>query len=183
MLVEESLSICIIGGGLGGIGAAVRLRQQLNITNSTNIFDENKDVGGTWLVNTYPGCACDLPSHIKYGIYNNTKFQHRVSPLKWDAIVRKWNVTVLNKKTGLESKLKFDIVISAVGVLRMPNYPAQFEDFKGPKFHTAEWNSEVNQDDKIKAHNNLLFQTECQIEWVLKLVEEMILRKAGMVML
>ncbi|ODM97467.1 Baeyer-Villiger monooxygenase [Orchesella cincta] len=176
----ESPQICIIGAGMGGICAAIQLKQKLNITSFT-LFDENHDVGGTWLVNTYPGCACDVPSHVysysfeknpnwskqypdqkeileyirnvatKHDLLENVRLQHRVNNLRWDEGEGKWHVTFLNMNTGLEMTLKFDIVISAVGVLRVPNYPAQFENFKGPKLHTANWNSEINLEDKIVA--------------------------------
>ncbi|ODM89404.1 Baeyer-Villiger monooxygenase [Orchesella cincta] len=87
----------------------------------------------------------------KYDLFEKVKFQHRVNTLRWDEGEGKWHVTVLNMNTELERTLKFDIVISAVGVLRVPNYPAQFENFKGPKLHTANWNSEVNLENKVVA--------------------------------
>ncbi len=46
-----------------GITAGIKLKKELGLTTFT-IFDENEDVGGTWLVNTYPGCACDVQSHL-----------------------------------------------------------------------------------------------------------------------
>jgi cation diffusion facilitator CzcD-associated flavoprotein CzcO len=46
-----------------GILAGIKLKSELGLTDFT-IFDENSDVGGTWLVNTYPGCAPDIPSHL-----------------------------------------------------------------------------------------------------------------------
>jgi len=55
--------ICIIGAGFSGLCAAIQIRKQLKIETFT-VFDENSDVGGTWLVNTYPGCACDVQSHL-----------------------------------------------------------------------------------------------------------------------
>lgn len=75
--------ICIIGAGFvsffkiifqnfkiynffarfSGIAAGIQLQQQLGISDYV-IFDENEDVGGTWLVNKYPGCACDVASHL-----------------------------------------------------------------------------------------------------------------------
>lgn len=45
------------------MAAGIQLKKQLGIQNYV-IFDENNDVGGTWLVNKYPGCACDVASHL-----------------------------------------------------------------------------------------------------------------------
>jgi len=163
--------IGIIGAGFSGLGFAVQLRKQLNIDNFT-IFDENQDVGGTWLVNTYPGCACDIPSHLysysfepnpnwsksysgqeeiweylrnvakKYDIYPNIKFHHRVTSTEWDEKVNKWHIKVLNIKSNKEETHIFDILISSIGGLRVPNYPPQFDAFEGPKMHSAEWEVE-----------------------------------------
>jgi cation diffusion facilitator CzcD-associated flavoprotein CzcO len=46
-----------------GICTAIKLKTELDIS-TFMIFDENEDFGGTWLVNKYPGCACDIPSHL-----------------------------------------------------------------------------------------------------------------------
>jgi len=54
--------ICIIRAGFGGLTIAIQLKRKLGLETFT-IFEKNGDVGGTWLVNTYPGAACDSPSH------------------------------------------------------------------------------------------------------------------------
>jgi len=56
------IDIAIVGAGFGGLGAAIRLRQA-GFTDFL-LFDAGEDVGGTWRDNTYPGCACDVPSHL-----------------------------------------------------------------------------------------------------------------------
>jgi len=55
--------ICIVGAGFSGLTAGIKLKTDLNFRTFT-IFDQNEDVGGTWLVNTYPGCTCDIKSHL-----------------------------------------------------------------------------------------------------------------------
>src|SRR5260221_5991501 len=55
-------SIAIIGSGFGGLGAAIRLNQQ-GITDFV-VLERAEDVGGTWRDNSYPGCACDVQSHV-----------------------------------------------------------------------------------------------------------------------
>ncbi|KAI9498576.1 flavin-binding monooxygenase-like protein [Zychaea mexicana] len=55
-------TIAIIGGGFSGIFSAIRVKKELGI--QPHIFEGSKDFGGTWHLNTYPGCACDVPSHL-----------------------------------------------------------------------------------------------------------------------
>jgi len=56
-------SICIIGAGFGGLTTAIQLKRKLGLETFT-IFEKRKDVGGAWLVNNYPGAACDAPGHL-----------------------------------------------------------------------------------------------------------------------
>ncbi|ODM86880.1 putative monooxygenase y4iD, partial [Orchesella cincta] len=86
----------------------------------------------------------------KYDLFENVKFQHRVNTLRWDEGEGKWHVTVLNMNTELERTLKFDVNISSRS-FKSSKLPAQFENFKGPKLHTANWNSEVNLENKVVA--------------------------------
>src|SRR3954447_16588267 len=55
-------SVAIIGSGFSGIGLAIRLRQEG--VEDFVVLERNDGVGGTWWANTYPGCACDVPSHL-----------------------------------------------------------------------------------------------------------------------
>ena len=54
--------VLIIGAGIAGVGLGVRLRQA-GITDF-RILERNRSVGGTWYEHTYPGCACDIPTHL-----------------------------------------------------------------------------------------------------------------------
>src|SRR5919201_809989 len=60
--MNEHVDIAIVGSGFAGIGAAVRL-QQAGIDDFV-VLERAGDVGGTWRDNSYPGCACDVPSHL-----------------------------------------------------------------------------------------------------------------------
>src|ERR1700736_6434818 len=54
--------VAIVGAGFGGIATAIELKRH-GISNIT-ILDRAPDLGGTWFYNSYPGCACDVPSHL-----------------------------------------------------------------------------------------------------------------------
>ena len=54
--------VAVVGSGFGGLGAAVRLRRE-GITDFV-VLERAGGVGGTWRDNSYPGCACDVPSHL-----------------------------------------------------------------------------------------------------------------------
>ena len=60
--MPEHVRVAIIGAGFGGLGAGIRLRQA-GMTDFV-ILERAASVGGTWRDNTYPGCACDVPSHL-----------------------------------------------------------------------------------------------------------------------
>ena len=60
--LNEKLNIAIIGAGFSGIGAAIQLLKAG--IHSFTIFERASEIGGTWRENTYPGCACDVPSHV-----------------------------------------------------------------------------------------------------------------------
>src|SRR5579864_7620620 len=59
---KRALDVVIVGAGFGGIAAAIELRRH-GVGNVT-ILDRAPDLGGTWFYNSYPGCACDVPSHL-----------------------------------------------------------------------------------------------------------------------
>ncbi|KAI8145708.1 hypothetical protein BJV82DRAFT_22696 [Fennellomyces sp. T-0311] len=62
MANDRKPTVAIIGGGFSGIFSAIRVKQELGI--QPHIFEGSKDFGGTWHLNTYPGCACDVASHL-----------------------------------------------------------------------------------------------------------------------
>ncbi|MDD9892527.1 MAG: NAD(P)-binding protein, partial [Gammaproteobacteria bacterium] len=59
---SKALEVAVIGTGFSGLGMAIRLKK--DGVNNFAVFEKAADVGGTWRENTYPGCACDVPSHL-----------------------------------------------------------------------------------------------------------------------
>jgi len=81
----KNVQIAIIGSGFGGIGTAIRLKQEG--LEDFIIFERADDVGGVWRDNTYPGCACDVQSHLySLSFVPNPDWTHSFSPQAeiWD---------------------------------------------------------------------------------------------------
>ncbi|HWW58885.1 MAG TPA: NAD(P)/FAD-dependent oxidoreductase [Sphingopyxis sp.] len=160
----------IIGAGMAGILATIKLREQ---GIECVVFEKADRVGGTWRDNTYPGLACDVPAHwYTYSFARNPDWNNLLAeghelldyfegvardrgvlPLIrfGDEVVRleyrngKWDLT-----TAAGHRDSFDIVISASGVLHHPNIPhfEGIESFDGPIFHSARWDHDVALDGR-----------------------------------
>src|SRR3954466_5036773 len=77
--MHEEVDIAIVGSGFSGLGAAIRLKQE-GIDDFV-VLERGDDVGGTWHYNTYPGCACDVPSHLySFSFAPNPDWSQTYSP-------------------------------------------------------------------------------------------------------
>ena len=165
--------IAIIGAGFAGIGIAIRLKRAG--IDSFTMFERASEVGGTWRDNTYPGAACDVPSHVYSLSYEpNPGWSRKYSPSREIqayllGLVEKWKLRP-NLRLGTEIvEARFDeskgtwalktgdggvftarVVVSCVGGLVDPSFPriAGIESFEGAMFHTARWDHEYPLDDK-----------------------------------
>lgn len=158
-------SVAIIGSGFGGLCMAIQLKR-LGHQRFT-IFEAAGELGGTWRDNTYPGAACDVPSHLycysfapkrdwsrkfspqpeildylhqvadRFRIRPHIKFNTPVTDLSWSDRSQQWTV---NTATG--DAYEFDVVVSAVGQLHRPHIPEVpgRDRFGGVQFHSARWN-------------------------------------------
>ncbi|KAF2416401.1 phenylacetone monooxygenase [Tothia fuscella] len=166
--VDREAEVLILGGGFGGMLAAVRLIQAG--VKDVLIVDKAADFGGAWYWNRYPGVACDIESYIymplleeldfmpsekyakgpeirsyaqkvgnKFGLYDRAVFQAEVNAIDWDSSKSRW---IAKTKQGDRIQAKF--FISAGGTLHSPKFPSLkgIETFKGPSFHTARWDYE-----------------------------------------
>jgi 4-hydroxyacetophenone monooxygenase len=162
----EAFEVVVIGGGLGGLNAAIQLKRAgIPFT----VIEKNPDVGGTWWENRYPGCRVDTASRSytnlfgvdwsypyshcpaseneryfqwvtdTYGLRDDIVFETEVRSMAWDEDTSEWHVSV-DGPDG-ERVLRANAVITAVGFLNRPKLPDidGMSDFRGPSFHSARW--------------------------------------------
>jgi cation diffusion facilitator CzcD-associated flavoprotein CzcO len=162
LTVETPLRFAVIGAGMAGILAAIRLREAGY--GDVVVYEKADRLGGTWRENTYPGLSCDVPSHFySYSFALNPEWTHRFSPgpeilAYLEDVARRWRLDTLIRygcevtrcafergrwRLGLSdgSTDEADFVIAATGVLHHPAYPdiPGVADFAGPCFHSARW--------------------------------------------
>ncbi len=168
MAEHEHVRVAVIGSGFGGLGAAVRLRRE-GITDFV-VLERAGGVGGTWRDNSYPGCACDVPSHLysfsfapnpdwprsfsgqehiraylehvtdTFGLRPHLRFNAEVKRMTWDAERLRWDI----ETTG--GNWSADVVVSATGPLSEPKLPdvPGLDAFPGKVFHSARWDHDYD---------------------------------------
>ncbi|MGI8730795.1 MAG: flavin-containing monooxygenase [Solirubrobacteraceae bacterium] len=156
--------VAIVGSGFAGIGLAIKLREA-GIEDFL-VFERAEDVGGTWQANTYPGCQCDVPSHLysfsfepnpgwsrtysrqpeiwnylrsltdRHGLRAKIRFGHELTGAAWDEQRLCWRVQTSRGDWTAQ------VLVDASGPLSHPKVPAiaGLEDFDGTLFHCADWN-------------------------------------------
>jgi len=161
-------SVVIVGAGFGGIGMAVSLaRAGLH---DFTVLERGARVGGVWHRNTYPGAACDVPSHLysysfapnprwdrrfasqpaiqryvedtarAFGVLHRVRLNTDVLSASWDEQAARWR---LQTSAG---PIEADVLIAACGQLTRPSIPRVpgLERFRGPAFHSADWPHELD---------------------------------------
>lgn len=156
-------SVAVIGAGPGGIAMG---RQLTDAGAGFTIFERGTGFGGTWRHNTYPGAACDVPSHLysfsfapnpwwsktyanqpeilaylervaaELGLGAHLVADTEITALRWSDTDGQWSV-----HTATGAQHRFDAVVSAVGMLDVPNIPdiAGIQRFRGRVFHSSAW--------------------------------------------
>ncbi len=162
-------SVGIIGAGPGGLALGIFLAKA-GFRDFT-IFDREDGVGGTWRINTYPGLACDVKSHLysysfdlnsdwsrmwpgqpelleyferstdRHGLRPHLRLNTEITTAQWNSGANTWTLT---DSTGQHHT--FDIVVSAVGMFTKPLLPDldEQEPFTGTLMHTARWDHSVD---------------------------------------
>ena len=168
---RRPLRFAIIGAGMAGILSAIKL-EEAGFGDFT-VYEKADRVGGTWRENTYPGLACDVPSHLySYSFELNPEWSHRFSPgpeiqAYFERVARQHGVEKRTRfgdevvrcefaggRWHLETKSghrdQVDVVIAATGVLHHPNLPdlPGLGDFEGALFHSARWDHAVALDGR-----------------------------------
>ena len=76
---RRSPSIAVVGGGFGGVGAITMLHRAGY--HDVTVFERGERIGGVWHHNTYPGAACDVPSHLyEFSFAPNPRWSRRFAP-------------------------------------------------------------------------------------------------------
>jgi cation diffusion facilitator CzcD-associated flavoprotein CzcO len=161
----DHVRVAIVGTGFAGLGAAIAL-QRAGVEHT--VLERASDVGGTWRDNTYPGCRCDVPSHLysfsfapnpewsetyspqpeildylrrtaeEHGVLDRTRFGAEVRSAAWDAGAARWR---LDTAAG---PLTADVVVLGNGPLAEPAIPdlPGLDTFRGTTFHSAAWRAD-----------------------------------------
>ncbi|PCD42158.1 hypothetical protein AU210_004692 [Fusarium oxysporum f. sp. radicis-cucumerinum] len=145
----HNTDVLIIGAGMSGIGLGVHLIREFG-TRNFEIFEKDSAIAGTWRVNSYPGCGCDVPSHFysysfalnpnwsqayamqpeiqtyfndvakKYDIEGHVRLNSVVESAHWDESSGTWEVAIRDTKTSELIIRRSKVLISAVGALSIP---------------------------------------------------------------
>jgi cation diffusion facilitator CzcD-associated flavoprotein CzcO len=165
---ERHAKVIIVGAGFSGLGLAVRLKEQG--TNDFLVLERAEDVGGTWTANSYPGCTCDIPSHLysfsfapnpnwsatyspqpeirdylrrcadRFGVRTHLRTNVAVSEARWLDDEQLWE---LDTSAGTYTA---QVLVSAMGPLtepKMPDVPG-LGDFEGKVVHSARWDHDYD---------------------------------------
>ena len=166
--LPDEVEIAIVGAGFGGLGTAIRLKQQG--VEDFVVLERAADVGGTWHANTYPGCQCDVPSNLysfsfapnpawsqtfalqpeigsylkrvadDFDVRPHVRTHTEVREAAWDEQSRRWRIETSR------GPLTARVVVAGMGGLSEPSIPSipGAETFAGPAFHTARWDHDAD---------------------------------------
>lgn len=171
--MSRNVSVGIIGAGPGGLALGIFL-QRAGFRDFT-IFDREDGVGGTWRINTYPGLACDVKSHLysfsfalnpdwsrlwsgqpeilryfercaeRYRLGPHLRLNTEIASAAWQPESDTWLLT-----TSSGEQHRFDVVVSAIGIFDRPVLPNLVEEeaFTGTVMHTSRWDHDVALDGR-----------------------------------
>ncbi|HEX4016265.1 MAG TPA: NAD(P)/FAD-dependent oxidoreductase [Frankiaceae bacterium] len=166
--LPSDVRIAVIGAGFGGLGTAIRLKQ--SGIDDFVVLERGDDIGGTWRDNSYPGCACDVPSHLysysfapnpdwsrafssqpeiqaylqrcaqEFDVRRHVYLHAAVTEARWDESLGHW------KLVTARGELTARVLVAAQGPLSDPSLPAVkgLSTFGGATFHSATWDHDVD---------------------------------------
>ena len=168
----EDFDVIVVGAGIIGINAAVKLG---DAGFRYRVFEARDEIGGTWSRNTYPGAAVDTPSHYysysfelnpdwskyypsgpeylgylervveKYDLNRHIELSTKVVSADWIEREQKWHVRT-KSADGAITDHRAQALVTALGVLNAPNIPdvPGLDSFEGTVVHTAEWSDDID---------------------------------------
>src|SRR3954451_8484210 len=166
--LPAEVDVAIVGSGFSGLGMAIRMKQEG--LEDFVVLERDEEVGGTWWANTYPGCACDVPSHLysfsfelnpewtrtysqqgeirdylrrcadKHGIRPHLHLQTTVTSAAWDDDAGRW---VIETDRGT---VRARMLVAGPGPLAEPKTPdlPGLETFEGKTMHSARWDHDYD---------------------------------------
>jgi len=170
---EHRVSVIIVGTGFSGLGTAIKLKEAG--IHDFVVLEKEDEIGGTWRDNTYPGCACDVPSLMysfsfeqnpdwsrlfaeqdeiqeylrhcarKYDVRKHIRFGVEFTGAEWDEHDHTWHVPGSDGTEYIGRAL-----VNGLGALHLPSYPELdgLEKFQGEVFHSATWNHDYELEGK-----------------------------------
>lgn len=166
--MTQHVRVAILGAGFAGLGAAIRLLQSNR--RDFLVFERAHDVGGVWRDNTYPGCACDVESHLysfsfapnpgwshsyspqaeiqrylqdcaeRFGVRPHLRLGHSMTSAAWDDRAQRWTLETS------QGTFTADVLVGALGALSEPAVPELegLSTFAGKVFHSARWDHDFD---------------------------------------
>jgi cation diffusion facilitator CzcD-associated flavoprotein CzcO len=161
--LPSEVRVAVVGSGFSGLGMAVGLLQ--DDERNFVILEQADDIGGTWRDNVYPGCACDVPSHMysfsfapnpdwsrsfatqpeiwayqqrvveRFGLRPYVRTGAEVIDATWDDATQRWTVQTVRGTVVAQ------FLVAGTGPLCEPKYPdlPGLDTFEGTVFHSARW--------------------------------------------
>ena len=155
--------VAIVGTGFSGLGMAIKLKQDGE--DDFVLLERASEIGGTWRDNTYPGCRCDVPSHLysfsfapnpnwsstfspqpeildylrdcaeRFEIVPHVRFETELQEAAWEQDEQLWRIETS------QGELTADVLIAGQGPLSDPSLPdvPGIDGFQGTAFHSALW--------------------------------------------
>jgi cation diffusion facilitator CzcD-associated flavoprotein CzcO len=159
----DTFDVAVVGSGFSGLGTAINLKREGK--RSFVVLERGDDVGGTWHFNTYPGCGCDVPSHLysfsfapnpewsqtyslqpeirdylrrcadDFGVRDHIRTNHEVTAATWNDAERLWEIETS------QGEMRARVLVGAMGPLTEPKIPdiPGLESFTGKTMHSARW--------------------------------------------
>jgi cation diffusion facilitator CzcD-associated flavoprotein CzcO len=160
----------IVGTGFSGLGMAIRLLKDGE--RDFVLLERAGEIGGTWRDNTYPGCRCDVPSHLysfsfapnprwsstfspqpeildylrdvagRFGVMPHVRFHTELQSAAWDEEASRWRIETS------QGPITADVLVCGQGPLSEPKLPdvPGIGSFEGTLFHSAEWDHDHDLD-------------------------------------